>query len=101
MWGMCAFTGAITSSGFRKKATVAERYDYLYSMDELEPWADRVKSVAKRSKDMYAITNNHHVGKAIANAVELAALVAHTPLKIPAEWAAHYPELKLLARAEN
>jgi uncharacterized protein YecE (DUF72 family) len=82
---------------FSEKATVAERYDYLYSMQELEPWADRIQAIAQRSKDMYAVTNNHHVGKAIANGVELAALVLDKPLKIPSQWTAHCPELKQLA----
>jgi uncharacterized protein YecE (DUF72 family) len=52
-------------------------------MDELEPWADRVKAIAKDSRDTYGVTNNHHVGKTIANNVELAALVLDKPLKIP------------------
>ncbi len=82
---------------FSEKANVAERYDYLYSMQELEPWADRIKAIAKRSMDMYAVTNNHHVGKAIVNGVELAALLLNKPLKIPPQWAAHYPELKQVA----
>ena len=31
---------------FSESASVAERYDYLYSRGELDPWADRVKSIA-------------------------------------------------------
>lgn len=80
---------------FSEKASVAERYDYLYSMDELEPWADRVKAVAKHSRNVYAITNNHHVGKAIANALQLVSLTGKAP-KIAAEWIQHFPELKQL-----
>jgi uncharacterized protein YecE (DUF72 family) len=47
-----------------------ERYNYLYSREELAPWVDRVKSMA-REKDTYVITNNHFRGQAIVNAVEL------------------------------
>lgn len=47
-----------------------ERYDYLYSKEELRPWADRARELA-RQRDVYVITNNHFRGQAIANAVEL------------------------------
>ncbi len=47
-----------------------ERYDYLYTEDELEPWIERIRSAA-RKKDVYVITNNHFRGQAIVNAVEL------------------------------
>lgn len=83
---------------FSESATVAERYDYLYSVEELVPWADRVKTVASQSEDLYAITNNHHVGKAVVNAVELTALVTDKRLSLPPLWLEHYPELKQLNR---
>lgn len=47
-----------------------ERYDYLYSNEELEPWIDRIRTAA-RKKDVYVVTNNHFRGQAIVNAVEL------------------------------
>jgi uncharacterized protein YecE (DUF72 family) len=78
---------------FSEKATVAERYEYLYSMRELEPWADRMKTVASRTQDTYGITNNHNIGKAVANAVELLALVRGRPVNMPPEWSERFPEL--------
>lgn len=86
---------------FSAKATVAERYDYLYSMAELEPWADRIKTIAKDSKDLYAITNNHHLGKAVVNALEMPALVTGEPVKMPPKWKEHYPELNELDAPED
>jgi uncharacterized protein YecE (DUF72 family) len=47
-----------------------ERYNYLYSKDELNPWVDRIQTMA-REKDTYVITNNHFRGQAIVNAVDL------------------------------
>ncbi|MGZ5440716.1 MAG: DUF72 domain-containing protein [Thermoanaerobaculia bacterium] len=47
-----------------------ERYNYLYSAQELEPWVDRIEHMA-RSKDTYVITNNHFRGQAILNAGDL------------------------------
>ena len=34
---------------FREKAPRDERYNYLYTLDELEPWLKRIKEVAKQT----------------------------------------------------
>jgi uncharacterized protein YecE (DUF72 family) len=47
-----------------------ERYNYLYSQKELEPWVERIESMAQ-NKDTYVVTNNHFRGQAIVNAGEL------------------------------
>jgi|SRR5579872_7402147 len=47
-----------------------ERYNYLYTKDELQPWVDRIRSMAQR-KETYIITNNHFRGQAIVNAADL------------------------------
>ncbi|MEA2465094.1 MAG: hypothetical protein QOJ98_2841 [Acidobacteriota bacterium] len=47
-----------------------ERYNYLYSEKELEPWVERIETMA-RTKDTYVVTNNHFRGQAIVNAGEL------------------------------
>jgi uncharacterized protein YecE (DUF72 family) len=47
-----------------------ERYNYLYSKEELAPWAERIRNMS-REKETYVITNNHFRGQAIVNASEL------------------------------
>ena len=47
-----------------------ERYNYLYTKDELKPWVERIERMA-RSKETYIITNNHFRGQAIVNAADL------------------------------
>jgi len=47
-----------------------ERYNYLYSPEELKPWLGRIESMAQ-NQDTYVITNNHFRGQAIVNAGEL------------------------------
>ena len=47
-----------------------ERYNYLYSAQELEPWVERIERMAKK-RDTYVITNNHFRGQAILNAGDL------------------------------
>ena len=49
-----------------------ERYNYLYTKSELEPWVERIGAMA-RERDTYVITNNHFRGQAIVNAGELEA----------------------------
>jgi uncharacterized protein YecE (DUF72 family) len=47
-----------------------ERYNYLYTKEELAPWAGRISSMAQE-KDTYVVTNNHFRGQAIINAGDL------------------------------
>lgn len=47
-----------------------ERYDYLYSKEELAPWVGRIREMASE-KDVYVVTNNHFRGQAIVNAGDL------------------------------
>jgi uncharacterized protein YecE (DUF72 family) len=83
---------------FSKTALSHERYDYLYSVAELEPWIDRIRAVAKKTTDMYAISNNHHVGKAIHNGLEIASLLSGQRVAVPPSMLAHYPALQQFAR---
>jgi uncharacterized protein YecE (DUF72 family) len=78
---------------FRESAGQAERYDYLYSPEELEPWVDKIKTVASNAPQTYVITNNHFRGKAITNALELKAQLAEEKVKGPALLLSEYPRL--------
>ncbi len=48
-----------------------ERYDYLYSADELRPVAETVEAAARTTRKAYVYMNNHHSAKAVANAAVL------------------------------
>jgi uncharacterized protein YecE (DUF72 family) len=74
-----------------------ERYNYLYSLSELEPWAERAQRVAEHSQSTYVIANNHFEGKAVANALELTSLLSEAPVAVPESLKAHYPELRRVA----
>jgi len=79
---------------FREKAGRDARYDYLYSADELEGWAERTRTLADAPDvdDVYVVTNNHFEGKAVANAAMLEAMVEARPVAVPPELAASYRE---------
>lgn len=74
-----------------------ERYNYLYSMDELEPWAKRAERVAERAQSTFVITNNHFEAKGVANALEIKALISGQPVEVPETMIKRYPELKSIA----
>jgi uncharacterized protein YecE (DUF72 family) len=82
---------------FSSTAGVKERYDYLYGMDELEPWTDRIRLLEREADEVFAIANNHHLGKAVVNALEIMALLKGQPVKIPPPLKAHYPVLQAIA----
>jgi uncharacterized protein YecE (DUF72 family) len=78
---------------FAENADVRERYDYLYPVRELEPWIDRVREMTRRTKDTYVMSNNHNLGKAAVNAVQLKSILKGEPVPAPATLVQHYPEL--------
>jgi uncharacterized protein YecE (DUF72 family) len=59
------------------KGTNESRYDYLYTADELVPWADRVVDLAASPevKEVFAFFNNHRRGQAVRNAEEFEAML--------------------------
>jgi uncharacterized protein YecE (DUF72 family) len=73
--GYVRFHGRNRDAWFDREASVAEKYDYLYTPRELEPWAARVREIASETESTYVILNNHFAGKAVANAFQLTRLL--------------------------
>ena len=78
---------------FREKAPRDDRYNYLYSIDELEPWITRIKEIAAKTKESYVITNNHFRGQAVVNALEIKATLDEERVVGPAPLFQKYPAL--------
>jgi uncharacterized protein YecE (DUF72 family) len=78
-----------------------ERYNYLYSQAELEPWAARIQNIAGHTEVTFVITNNHFQGKAIANALQLIRLIRNQPVRVPETLREFYPELEKIAVPET
>ena len=74
-----------------------ERYNYLYSEEELDPWAKRIEHVAKDAKTTFVIANNHYIGKAVVNALQLIHLLSGKKVKLPEPLRQHYPQLESIA----
>ena len=74
-----------------------ERYNYLYSAEELSPWADRIRAVGEQTRQTFVITNNHYLGKAVVNALELISILKGTKVQVPDPLRLRYPELEAIA----
>lgn len=52
-----------------------ERYDYLYSEDELMEWVNRIKYIEKNSKTVFIAFNNHFRAQGVKNSSMLRSLI--------------------------
>jgi len=75
----------------------SERYNYLYTQQELDPWAARIQHVAEAGDSTFVITNNHFEGKAIVNALQLVHLLTRAKVKVPEPLRQRYPQLDSIA----
>ena len=53
----------------------SERYDYLYSEDELTIWREKIIEMASKARTIYVMFNNHRGGKAVINARQMKSLL--------------------------
>jgi uncharacterized protein YecE (DUF72 family) len=75
----------------------SERYNYLYSAKELEPWAERIRHVAASAERTFVIANNHYLGKGAVNALQLVHALTTKRVKVPETLRHHYPQLEAIA----
>ena len=62
--------------------------------EELEPWVVRIKEIAQDAQEAYVVANNHNLGKATVNALELEAFLSGGPVRVPSLLMGHYPDLR-------
>ena len=84
---------------FTDDATIPahERYNYLYSGEELAPWVARVRKVSDQARNTFVVTNNHFQGKAVVNALQLISILKGSKVKVPEPLRRHYPQLEGIA----
>jgi uncharacterized protein YecE (DUF72 family) len=71
-----------------------ERYDYLYSAEELGPWVERARRLAEKATDVYVIANNHFRGQAVCTSLMFKSLLTGERVRAPAVLIEKFPELK-------
>jgi len=74
-----------------------ERYNYLYSLEELHPWVARIHTIQKHTRNIFVVTNNHFQGKAVVNALQLIGILTGNKVKVPEPLRQHYPALERIA----
>jgi hypothetical protein len=78
-----------------------DRYDYLYSPDELKEFSETTDAVRHLVKKVYLYTNNHYSAKSVANAAMIKHQLAE-PVegKYREEFLDRYQELNSIAERE-
>ena len=72
-----------------------DRYNYLYTREELQPIAETAVAARAIVKKAYLYMNNHFAGKSVANAVMLKEMVGEQITgDFPAEFVDRYPDVK-------
>ena len=79
---------------FREGAGRDERYNYLYTKDELGDWVERIRQLGGGTGKVFIITNNHYRGQAMANALQLKSMLTEEKLDIPLTLLKTYPVLE-------
>ena len=76
-----------------------DRYDYLYSAEELQEFTDTADAARRLVKKLYLYTNNHFSAKSVANAAMIKKQLGE-PVEgeYPPEFVARFPELAGVVR---
>lgn len=62
------FHGGNRETWEKKGISVTERFNYLYSEEELREWVPRVKELASKTRQLHVLFNNCYHDKAVLNA---------------------------------
>jgi len=99
--GYIRLHGRNEADWFRDDAGRDDRYNYLYSEEELEPWIQRIKEMRKKTERLIVITNNHYRGQAAVNALQLKHGVSLNKVKSPLSLLRQYSQLKSITEGQE
>jgi len=99
--GYLRLHGRNSREWFRHEAGRDERYDYLYSSEELDALAAVARRIAGEHPETFVVTNNHFEGKAVASGLEILSLLAGEPVPAPPEIVERFPHLRGRTRVEG
>lgn len=98
--GYLRLHGRNARAWFDREATRDQKYDYLYDDVEIAAFAARAEELGREHDETLVVTNNHFSGKAVTNALELAAAITRAKQRVPEPLLAAYPRLARIARPE-
>jgi uncharacterized protein YecE (DUF72 family) len=93
------FHGRNAAKWFGPDTSNVERYNYLYSAEELSPWVQRIRNT--KAKSVFVILNNHFRGQAAGNALELQHELTGATPAAPETLRALYPAVAAVTRSAN
>jgi uncharacterized protein YecE (DUF72 family) len=69
------FHGRRIGTWDKRNVSVQERFQYLYSEDELKGWVPKIKELAAKTREVHVLMNNCYSDYAVRNAAQLAVLL--------------------------
>lgn len=99
--GYVRLHGRNSNEWFRRGASRDDRYDYLYGPNEIREVAAKTTRIARESEETFVVTNNHFGGQAVANAIDVLALLRGGPVPAPQELVDSFPHLGPVTRVEG
>ena len=78
-----------------------DRYNYLYSEQELSKWKTKIENIAARAEVTFVVANNHFEGKAAVNSLQLRHMLTGKKVKAPEPLVHHYPQLKQIVERDE
>ena len=73
------FHGRNAEAWAKRGVSVAEKYDWLYSPEELQEWVPGIQRLASESETVHVLMNNCREDKAVVNAKQLAMMLSTAP----------------------
>ena len=86
---------------FKKNAGRDEKYDYLYSPGQMRRFADEIRAMDEPAKKAFVFTNNHFRGQAVANALELRAILEDRKVPVSPTLLDAFPDLADFAEPQQ
>jgi uncharacterized protein YecE (DUF72 family) len=69
------FHGRNREAWEKKGVSVSERFNYLYTEDELREWVPRIAALGQNTRQLHVLFNNCYEDKAVSNARQLALMM--------------------------
>ncbi len=91
--GYLRLHGRNAEKWFQKGAPVHEKYDYLYSEQELDRMAEIAQKLIEKTDQLYVVANNHFAGQGPANALEMQYALTGRKVSAPQTLVEKYPRL--------
>ncbi len=80
---------------------ISDRYNYLYSEDEIQHLFSLIESVKEQSNTTFAVFHNDPEANSLINGFQMRYLAQKKKIPVPQNMTNSFPELKTISRNEN